>query len=112
MHEIVIPMVPSRNILSGTGWWRNSHNDRVVWRQRVAEAVRDVPRDESYVVQVECDWQARPKPVTNWDLIIGIRRELVEALGEAGLRGRVQDVCIEQTGRGAKGETRLYLERD
>lgn len=109
MHEIVIPMVPSRNILRGDGWWRNAHNDRVVWRQKVQEAFKDV-EPNLYGARVICDWQGRPKPVTTDSLKQSIERELRDALEEVGVRLRWCSVWLEQSGRGAKGETTVILE--
>lgn len=108
MHEIIIPMVPSKNLIGRSGWWRNSHNDRVVWRARVKEAVagRDLDLTAAYGAHVTCDWQARSRP---WNAGDGVRREFEAALSACGLNVKVNGLTLAQSGRG-QGETRIYLE--
>lgn len=109
MHEIVIPMVPSKNILGQSRWWRNSHNDREVWRHRVHDAVKDVEPYTLFYARVICDWQGRSKPVTSSSLIEAIEKETVDALREAGVHAAVGEVEVQQSGRG-QGETRIVLD--
>lgn len=112
MHEIVIPMVPSRNLVGKAGWWRNAHNDRVVWHDRVRRALAGLTLDGAYVAFVWCDWQARPKPVSGGALELAIMRETAEALREGGVDVQVLGATLAQSGRG-QGETRIHLvERD
>lgn len=108
--DLVIPLTPSRNILGLSRWWRHSHNDRVVWRQRVQDAVRDVDAQASYVAGVVCDWQSSAMPMVTPRLIERVRREMQDALHAAGIVAVVRDVELRQSGIG-RGETRLTLER-
>lgn len=116
MHEIVVvvPMVPSKNLIGKAGWWRNAHNDRVVWESVVTQVARQAEADPRppYRARVVCDWQARPMPLPTEK----VKQEIAKLVRQAMYAGNgfvldQVDVEMRQTGRGAKGETRIYLER-
>ena len=107
MHEIVIPMVPSRNLIGKAGWWRNSHNDREVWRRRVGDAVAGRGLLGVHLnASVVFDWGTRAKP---GDCLQPAVEVLTDALAENGVVVRFCHAEVQQSGRG-KGETRIVLE--
>lgn len=106
MHEIIIPMVPSRNILRGDGWWRNAHNDRVVWRERVKRAMDGVVPNTYQNASVVFDWGSRPMPRIGVHSAVDV---LGEAMSEHGMVVRFCHAELQQSGRG-QGETRVVLE--
>lgn len=114
-HELTIPMVPSKNILGQSRWHRNSHNDRLVWQRKVAEAVDAAGLTGTWTLAwVEVTW-GRRKPTLRDPEHEAIWKESVVALAGAGLDIWSDDIWMVDasawTGRGA-GTTRLVLDRD
>lgn len=109
MAEVLVLMAPNAQMLAAAGWWRNRHNDRTVWRERVARAAQDVAPG-FYTARIACDYGTRGKPPATDRVRAAIALETAEALALCGVGAEVTDVQVTQSGRG-QGETRLYLER-
>lgn len=112
---LTIPMVPSKNILGQSRWHRNSHNDRLVWQRKVAEAVDAAGLAGAWMLwHVEIDW-GRRRPTIREKERDAVWDECVAALTLAGLAMTTDGLWTVDdrvwTGVGA-GVTRIKLAND
>ena len=120
--DVIVDLAPSRNICGQSRWHRNSHNDRVVWRDNVKRGLERSglsPGDLVCLRHAAIDW-GKAKPLLQEAHIRALGRELrasVSAYFHRGIQlelSATDEACgwIDMgtwSGRG-QGTTRLTLD--